>query len=70
MGNKMACQKVGRGSLVVMKANRVGTLYILSGNTVTGGAAVSTSAASGLSSTQLWHMRLGHMSERGMTEQS
>ncbi|VVA24985.1 PREDICTED: Retrovirus-related Pol poly from transposon [Prunus dulcis] len=34
---------------------------------VTGGAAVSTSKDSD-DETQLWHLRLGHMSERGMQE--
>ena len=35
--------KVVKGALVLMRANRVGNLYVLSGNTVTGGATVSSS---------------------------
>ncbi|CAL9020877.1 unnamed protein product, partial [Prunus brigantina] len=42
-------------------------LYRLCGTTITGGAAVSTSKDSD-DETQLWHLRLGHMSERGMQE--
>ena len=58
--------KITRGALVVMKAHRSGTLYILQGSTVTGAAAVSTSSLSDTDITKLWHMRLGHMSEKGL----
>jgi hypothetical protein len=53
-----------------MKGSKVGNLYHLAGETVTGEAAVSTSADSDAISTHLWHMRLGHMSERGLEELS
>ncbi|XP_027174167.1 LRR receptor kinase SERK2-like [Coffea eugenioides] len=36
------------------------------GSTVTGAAAVSTSSLSDTDITKLWHMRLGHMSEKGL----
>jgi transposase InsO family protein len=62
--------KVIRGALVVMKGSKVGNLYHLAGETVTGEAAVSTSADSDAISTHLWHKRLGHMSERGLEELS
>ncbi|OIT19619.1 hypothetical protein A4A49_57844, partial [Nicotiana attenuata] len=56
--------KVSHGSLVIMKARRYGTLYTLLVSTVTGAAAVSTSDKSDSDITKLWHMRLGHMSEK------
>jgi hypothetical protein len=62
--------KVIRGVLVVMKGSKVGNLYHLASETVTGEAAVSTSANSDATSTHLWHMHLGHMSERGLEELS
>jgi hypothetical protein len=57
--------KVSKGSLVLLKANRIGSLYILQGIVVTGSAAVSSSMPEN-DVTKLWHMRLGHMSEKGM----
>lgn len=57
--------KVSKGSLVLLKANRIGSLYILQGTVVTGSAAVSSSMPEN-DVTKLWHMRLGHMSEKGM----
>jgi hypothetical protein len=59
--------QVSKGSLVIMNGNNVDGLYFLQGSTVTGSAAVSTSDDPDLNTTHLWHMRLGHMSERGMT---
>jgi hypothetical protein len=56
--------KVSQGNRVVLKAERFNNLYYLQGSTVTGTAAVSI--ASNTSNTKLWHMRLGHMSEKGM----
>ncbi|XP_071909556.1 uncharacterized protein [Coffea arabica] len=38
----------------------------IQGSTVTGAAAVSTSSLSDTDITKLWHMRLGHMSEKGL----
>lgn len=56
--------KVSQGNRVVLKAERFNNLYYLQGSTITGTAAVSI--ASNTSNTKLWHMRLGHMSEKGM----
>ena len=53
--------KVAKGAMVMMKGLRQGSLYILQGATVKGVAAVATA-----DETKLWHMRLGHMSEKGM----
>ena len=64
--------KVTKGALVVAKGDKVGTLYLCTGNTY------STLVATKLVTTKiviahvvgietkLWHHRLGHMSEKGM----
>ena len=56
--------KVSRGALVIMKAIRQGNLYMLIGETVQSGASHATMEAN-TDDTKLWHMRLGHMSEKG-----
>ncbi|KAG8499473.1 hypothetical protein CXB51_005963 [Gossypium anomalum] len=63
--------KISKGSLVVMKGQRkIAKLYVLQGSTVTGDAVVASSSLSDDDITKLWHMRLGHMSENGMTKLS
>ncbi|GKV50375.1 hypothetical protein SLEP1_g57082 [Rubroshorea leprosula] len=62
--------KVSKGALVILKGKKVGGLYHLQGSTVNGTCAVSTSSSPDKDVTRLWHMRLGHMSERGMMELS
>ncbi len=58
--------KVLKGVMVVMKGQKVsGNIYRLLGSTVVGGVAA---VESDYDSTVLWHMRLGHMGERGMLE--
>jgi hypothetical protein len=57
--NKM--WKVIKGSLVIEKGEKVGTLYLCTGNTH-----YSISLASTGVDTTLWHHRIGHMSEKGM----
>ncbi|KAL3534112.1 hypothetical protein ACH5RR_002573 [Cinchona calisaya] len=59
--------KVIHGVLVVMKAHRSGTLYILQGSDVTSAAVVSTADKSKVDTTKLWEMRLGCMGEKGMS---
>ncbi|GAV56927.1 gag_pre-integrs domain-containing protein, partial [Cephalotus follicularis] len=49
------------GALVIMKGKKIDGLYQLQGNTVLGTAVVASSSGD---KTRLWHMRLGHMSER------
>ncbi|KAK2994968.1 hypothetical protein RJ640_017429 [Escallonia rubra] len=57
--------RIMKGALVVMKGLKQNSLYLLQGSTVT--TAVATSSSDIDSDTiKLWHMRLGHMSERGM----
>jgi hypothetical protein len=53
--------KVIKGSLVIAKGEKVGTLYLYTGNTNS-----SISLASIGVDTTMWHHRLGHMSEKGM----
>ena len=53
--------KVTKGSLVIAKGEKKGTLYLCTGNTN-----FSISLASTGVDTTLWHHRLGHMSEKGM----
>jgi hypothetical protein len=50
-----------KGSLVIEKREKVGTLYLCTGNTK-----YSISLASTRVDITLWHHRLGHMSEKGM----
>jgi hypothetical protein len=57
---------VCKGSDVILKGVKQGTLYVLQGSTVTGAAGVASVEVKEADLTRLWHMRLGHMSERGM----
>ena len=59
--------KVLKGSMVVMKENMSNGLYVLQESAVTGDVVVSNQK---INKTMLWHMRLGHMSERGLVELS
>jgi hypothetical protein len=43
-------------------------LYRLRGTTITGDAAVIFNSSSNSDATDLWHKRLGHMSEQGLHE--
>jgi hypothetical protein len=52
---------VTKGSLVIEKGEKVGTLYLCTGNTNS-----SISLASTGVNTTLWHHRLGHITEKGM----
>ena len=49
---------------MVMKARRTRNLYKLVGRTQVNGIALVSEEESG--PTQLWHQRLGHMSEKGL----
>jgi hypothetical protein len=52
--------KVSKGSFVIEKGDKVGTLYLCTGNTDS-----SISLDSTRVDTTLWHHRLGNMSENG-----
>ncbi|KAK3038019.1 hypothetical protein RJ639_029970 [Escallonia herrerae] len=59
--------RIMKGALVVLKRLTQNSLYLLQGSTVTGAAAtIASSSDIDNDTTKLWHMRLGHMSERGM----
>ncbi|KAG8481473.1 hypothetical protein CXB51_026205 [Gossypium anomalum] len=61
--------KISKGSLVVMKGQRKTTkLYVMQVSTVTDNAVVASSSLSDDDITNLWHMRLGHLSENDMVE--
>jgi hypothetical protein len=63
---KDGVMKITKGAMVIMKGKKIGNLYKLPGDTITGGAAVSTLAEPNNDNTVLWHMRLGHLGERSM----
>lgn len=60
--------KVAKGSCIVMKGMMQNGIYSLLGSTVIGGISNVTSAD--MDKAKLWHMRLGHVSERGLQELS
>ncbi|XP_059431524.1 uncharacterized mitochondrial protein AtMg00300-like [Corylus avellana] len=59
--------RVSKDSLVIMKGNKTDGLYYLQGSTLTSLAAVSSLDDPDSDTTRFWHMRLTHMSEKGMT---
>ena len=58
------CMKICKGSLVVLKGIKQGGLYYLKGEALCGDAAVAISNKE--DRTELWHKRLGHISEKGI----
>ncbi|KAK2980794.1 hypothetical protein RJ640_003020, partial [Escallonia rubra] len=60
---KGGVMKVSKCAMVIMKGQKTGNLYKLVWNTVRGGASVSTHAGSRDDNSELWHKRLGHLSE-------
>ena len=61
--------KIQKGSTMVMKGIKRGNIYIVRGTTCVEDGLVDVASRSNKSIpnlTQLWHMRLGHMSEKGM----
>ena len=58
--------RISKGALVVMKGKKINGLYTLQGSTVIGVVVVSTSKSI-IETTRLFHIRLGHMSEKGST---
>ena len=55
--------KVSTGSMTVLKGERVVNLYRMKGSIIAGDASVSTEKEDTM---RLWHMRLGHISSRGV----
>ena len=66
--SKGGIMKNTKGVLMVMRGQKVGTLYNLIGNTVVGRVAITTPVEPSTDDTKLWHMRLGHIGEHGMLE--
>ena len=61
--------KVSKGSLVCLLGDlNPSNLYVLRGCTLHGSVSAANVANAEPSKTDLWHMRLGHMSELGMAE--
>ncbi|KAK2985063.1 hypothetical protein RJ640_022941 [Escallonia rubra] len=58
--------RIMKGALVMMKGLKQNSLYLSKRSTVTGAAATASSSDIDSNTTKLWHMCLGHMSERGM----
>ncbi|KAK3009893.1 hypothetical protein RJ639_012982 [Escallonia herrerae] len=55
-----------KGALVVKKGLKQKSLYLLQGSTVIGATSTASSSDIDSDTTKLWHMHLGHMSEKGM----
>jgi hypothetical protein len=59
--------KISKGAMFMMTGQKISSnVYKLLGNTILGG--VAAVAESKDDDTLLWHMQLGHISERGMKE--
>ena len=60
--------KISNGSLIIAKGNKNKSngLFILEGSTIVGHASVASNTL--IDKTKLWHLRLGHVSERGLHE--
>ena len=52
----------------MMKGEKVENLYKLLGDIIQGGAVAVTHTEFSNENTNLWHMRLGHLSKRGLNE--
>ena len=58
--------KVSKGTLVVLKGQLSRGIYTLMGTTCIGEVAAATTPMVEEDITKLWHMRLGHMSQKGL----
>jgi len=58
--------RISHGALVIAKRSKIHGLYILEGSTIIAHASVASEDT--LDITKLWHLRLGHVSERGLVE--
>ena len=54
--SKDGIMKITKGALMVMKGQKISTLYRLIGNTVVGRVAITTPMESNTDDTKLWHM--------------
>lgn len=60
--------KITHGQMVVLKGKRKGRLYVLDGDTIEGHVIIAESSVLDEEVTKLWHMRLGHIGDRGLLE--
>ena len=60
--------KITKVALMLMKGQKVSTLYKLIRNTVVGRVAITTSIKSSTDDTKIWHMRFGQIGECGTLE--
>ncbi|KAH9650014.1 hypothetical protein KPL70_026198 [Citrus sinensis] len=58
--------EIHNGATLVIKGSRKNGVYVLDGEVVTGESSVSTKV--NMDATRLWHLRLGHMSIKGLKE--
>jgi len=58
--------RISHGALVIVKGSKIHGLYILEGSTIIAHASVAS--VDTLDITKLWHLRLGHVNERGLVE--
>ncbi|CAJ2668093.1 unnamed protein product [Trifolium pratense] len=58
--------RISNGALVIAKGSKMNGLYILEGSTVISNALVTSVENADI--TKLWHLRLCHVSERGLVE--
>lgn len=58
--------KILHGALITVKGSKMNGLYILDGSIVIGNTSVASVVPH--NNSELWHLRLGHVSERGLVE--
>jgi len=58
--------KISHGALITVKGSKMNGLYILDCSIVIGNASVASVVPH--NNSELWHLRLGHVSERGLVE--
>jgi len=58
--------KISHGALITVKESKMNGLYILDGSIVIGNASMAGVVPH--NNSELWHLRLGHVSERGLVE--
>jgi hypothetical protein len=57
---------ISHGALIIAKGSKLNGLYILKGSTVISNALVTSVETPDI--TKLWHLKLGHVSERDLVE--
>jgi len=58
--------KISHGALIMVKGSKMNSLYILYGSIVIGNASIASVVPH--NNSELWHLRLGNVSERGLVE--